>query len=991
MKLKNILFASAILIATVVTTVSAQTKLIEKVNRKGSELVIPYEKYVLSNGLTLLVHEDHSDPIVYVDVTYHVGSAREQEGRSGFAHFFEHMLFEGSEHIGKGEHFKILTAAGATLNGSTNTDRTNYWEIVPANYLETCMWLESDRMGYFIDSVTQAKFENQRSTVKNERGQRYDNVPYGVVREKIAAAMYPPSNPYSWLTIGYIEDLNRVDVNDLKKFFLRWYGPNNATLTVAGDVKVADVIKQAEKYFGSIPPCPDVKPQTIAPVVLDNDRYISYEDNIRAPQVNFTWAGVPSNHADEAPLDVLADVLAGGKASIFYQNFVKSEIAQSARASNNSQESVGEFSISVRAFPDKRLSQMDSMIRSSLAEFEKRGVTEDDLKKFKAGFESNMVNSLSSVQGKGGMLAAYQTYTGNPNYIVKDMARYNGVSKEDVMRVYNTYIKGKHAVVLSVYPKGKPNLAKPNSFKPMARNTNAEEGAEYKNLANRKAKTDFDRTKQPAPSGAVSVKVPDVWMLNYANGMKIIGSKSDEVPNVTIQVNVEAGHRYESKAQAGISSLLTSLMSESTTKHTAEEISEKLDMLGSTVNIQNNGQDVVLYISSLTKNLDATLAIAEEVFFHPRFDQKEFDRVKKQKLVAIANQVTQATTIANNVYSKLLYGKEHIMSISSLGTKETVEALTLDDLKKYYEEYFSPTVSNLVIVGDIAQEVVMPKLDFLKNWKGKTFRHNPEPTLPVIDKTRIYFVNKDKAPQSEIRIGYMAMPFDAVGEYYKSTIMNYILGGAFNSRINMNLREHKGWTYGARSSFSGNKFTGPYTANAGVRANATDSSVVEFMKEMRNYSKLGITEEELVFTKSSIGQADALKYETAGQKATFIKRLMDFNLEKNYVDKQNEILKGMTKHEIDELAMKRLPFSNMVILVVGDKTRCWEGLNKLGYEVIELDTDGNPLGKDTKRDALKPSDSKHEELIKDEPAKANTPANPKGEPIKTERRDIKPR
>jgi len=991
MKIKNILIAG-LCVAGSVAAVTAQTKLIEKVTRKGSELVIPYEKYVLSNGLTVVVHEDHSDPIVYVDVTYHVGSAREQEGRSGFAHFFEHMMFEGSEHVGKGKHFKILTEAGGTLNGSTTTDRTNYWEIVPSNQLETAMWLESDRMGFLLDSVTQEKFENQRSTVKNERGQNYDNRPYGVVRERISAAMYPPSNPYSWLTIGYIEDLNRVDVNDLKKFFLRWYGPNNATLTVSGDVNTADVIKKAEKYFGTIPPCPAVTPQTIAPVTIESDRYISYEDNVRAPQVSFNWPTVAQNTPDEAPLDVLADILTGGKSSIFYQNFVKSELAQMANGSNGTQESVGSFNITVRAFPGKRLSQMDSLVRSSLVEFEKRGVTDNDLKKYKAGFEANMVNSLSSVQGKGTMLAAFQTYTNNPNYITKQIADYNNVTKEDVMRVYNTYIKGKHAVILSVYPKGKPNVAKADNYTPPARNTNAVEGEQYKNLVNRKAKDDFDRKKQPAASGAVSVKVPDVWMLNYANGMKIIGSKSDEVPSATIQVYVEAGHRYENKNQSGISALLTSLMSESTTKHSAEEISEKLDLLGSSVDIQNNGQDVVLTVSSLTKNLDSTLAIAEEMFFHPKFDKAEFDRVKNQRMEAIANQVTQATTIANNVYSKLLYGNNHIMSTPVMGTKETVGALTLDDLKKYYQDNFSPSVSNIVIVGDITQEAVMPKLNFLKNWKGNAVKHNPEPATPTIDRAKIYFVNKDKAPQSEIRIGYMAMPYDAMGEYYRSTIMNYILGGAFNSHINMNLREEKGWTYGARSGFAGNKFVGSFTASAGVRGNATDSSVVEFMKEIRNYVKGGITDEELAFTKSSIGQADALKYETAGQKANFIKRLMDYNLDKNYVNKQNEILKAITKPEINALAKKHLPFDNMIILVVGDKAKSWDGLNKLGYEVVDLDTDGNPINKDGKKDgSATPSDKKADDVKKLEPAKTDAPANPKGTPIKNERRDIKQR
>jgi zinc protease len=943
MNVKIALLSAAILV-TGISNVVGQTKLIEKVSRKGNELVISYEKYKLANGLTVVVHEDHSDPIVYVDVTYHVGSAREQDGRSGFAHFFEHMMFQGSEHVGDEQHFKMVSEAGGTLNGTTNLDRTNYFEVLPSNQLETALWLESDRMGFLLDSVTQKKFEVQRATVKNERGQNYDNRPYGLAGEKSSAALYPTTHPYSWLTIGYIEDLNRVDVNDLKKFFMRWYGPNNATLTVSGDVTAEQVVKLAEKYFGPIVPGPEVKAQTFPAVVLDKDRYISYEDNIRAPMLEFRFPTVPARDNDEAAIDILADVLGGGKSSVFYQNFVKSEMALSASVEHPTAELAGSLEFSVRTFPGNSLAKMDSLVRYSLLEFEKRGVTNEDINKFKAGFETQKINSLSSVQGKGTMLASYQTFTGNPNYIVKEMEHYNKVTKEDVMRVYNKYIKNKYAVILSVCPKGKSNLAaKPDNYVPAVRNVNTPEAAEYKNLVYTKAKDNFDRNKKPAPGATPVVKAPVFWMQKFENGMKVIGTKSDEVPSTTIQLNIEAGHRYEKKDESGISQLLTALMNESTTKHSAEEIGEMLEKLGSSVTIGNNGQDVVLAVSSLTKNIDATLAIAEEMLFMPKFDTDEFERIKKQRLEAIANQVTQATTVANNVYAKLVYGSDHIMSIPSLGTKETVSALTLEDVKKYYAEHVSPSVSSLVIVGDISQETIVSKINFLKNWKGKSVVHPADLKVPAVDKTKIYFVNKDKAPQSEIRIGYMSMPYDATGEYYRSVIMNFTLGGNFNSRINLNLREAHGYTYGARSGFFGSEFVGPYTASAGVRGNATDSSVVEFLKEIKLFADKGINAEELAFTKSSMGQSEALKYETANQKAGFIKRIMDFDLDKAYTEKQNEILKAITKDEINALAKKNLPYDKMIILVVGDKSKVFDGLTKLGYEVVELDSDGNIL------------------------------------------------
>lgn len=423
--------------------------------------------------------------------------------------------------------------------------------------------------------------------------------------------------------------------------------------------------------------------------------------------------------------------------------------------------------------------------------------------------------------------------------------------------------------------------------------------------------------------------------------MNVIGARTTEIPSVTIQLDIEAGHRFEDKQKAGIAGLLASMMNEGTEKYTAEEIGQKLDRLGSSVSVFGGNEKITVYISSLTKNLDSTLAIANEMILHPRFDAKDFSRVKKQKLEAIANQVTQATTIANNVFAKLIYGENHLMGISSLGTKESVEGITLDDVKKYYSSAFSPSVSSLVIVGDIEKEPVMAKLSFLKNWKGNNVVHGPEPAIPSIEKTKIYLVNKEKAPQSEIRIGYMSMPYDATGDFYKATIMNYALGGAFNSRINLNLREQHGFTYGARANFSGGKFAGPYYASAGVRGNATDSSVVEFMKEIKNYADNGIKKEELSFTKNSIGQSEALKYETPSQKAGFMSRILEYNLPKDFVEKQNVILKNITESEINSYAKKLLPYDKMIILVVGDKAKIYDGLLKLGYEVVELDMDGN--------------------------------------------------
>ena len=948
-KIKLTLFAVSILAlqveAQVQKPVNTKTKLVEKVVRKGSELVIPYEKYVLPNGLTVIVHEDHSDPIVHVDVTYHVGSAREEVGKSGFAHFFEHMMFQGSDNVGDEAHFKIISQGGGTLNGSTNRDRTNYYQTLPSNQLEIALWLEADRMGFLLDAVTQKKFEIQRSTVKNERGQNYDNRPYGLVYEKASAALYPYGHPYSWTTIGYLEDLNRGNVQDLKNFFLRWYGPNNATLTVGGDVTPAQVVKLAEKYFGPIKSGPEVQNMKLPAPVLTKDRYISYEDNVRFPMLQMTFASVPRFHADEVALDLLAEILGGGKNSILYKNLVKSEKAVQANASNPCSELGGEFSITVLPFPTQTLADMEKLVREALLEFEKTGISEDALTRFKVSFETGEINNLASVAGKTSSLANYQTLTGNANYLPNDLKRTKAVTREDVMRVYKQYIKGKHSVILSVVPKGKAEtIAHADNFQTDPSGYIAPKD-QYSSLKYIKAKDTFDRSKQPASGDNPVIKVPPFWTDKAGNGIKVIGAKSDEVPRVTLLFSIKGGHKLEANypGKAGISALTASMLNEASQKYTSEEISSELNKLGSSISFYSATDRMNVSVQTLTKNLDATLTLLEERMLRPRFDQADFDRLKKQTLEGIASQSTEASVVASNVYNKLLYGEGNIMAIPEIGTTSSVGSIMLDDVKGFYRNNFSPSITDLVIVGDIGQKEMMNKLAFLSKWEAKQVKIPLDAKIATIDKTKIYLVNKDKAAQSEIRIGYIALPYDATGEYYRTYVMNYILGDAFNSRINLNLREDKGYTYGAGSYFSGSESAGPFTAYAGVRSDVSDSSVVEFIKEIKRYSEEGITDEELAFVKSAIGQSDALNYETAYQKASFLNNIIRYKLDAGFVEEQNEILKKITKEEINALAKKHLPVDKMNIVLIGDKALIKPGLVKLGYDVIELDADGKVL------------------------------------------------
>ena len=446
----------------------AQPVLVEKVEGDPDKLILNYEKWKLPNGLTLIVHEDHSDPIVSVVITYHVGSAREEIGKSGFAHFFEHMMFEATKNVGDKEHFRIVSEAGGNMNGNTERDRTNYYEIVPNNYLETALWLEADRMGFLLDSVTKAKFEIQRATVKNEKAQNFENQPYAMAFvEYINQILYPSGQPYSWPVIGYVDDLNRVTVDDLKSFFLRWYGPNNAVLSIAGDVNPKEVVTLVEKYFGSIQPCPDVPRIKSNVPLLATDQYTNYVDNAYFPLTLMVYPTVPHYHRDEPAVDLLAAMLGQGNNSILYKNFVKSEKAIEASANHGSSELSGEFGIVVGAYPafgfaeiGKEFNETEKQIKATIEEFEKTGITEDALQRVKTIMEAQIIDEATSVFGKSFAFASWQTFLNKPYNFSDELERYNKVTKEDILRVYTKYIKGKSAAVVNVYPKDPTSTSK---------------------------------------------------------------------------------------------------------------------------------------------------------------------------------------------------------------------------------------------------------------------------------------------------------------------------------------------------------------------------------------------------------------------------------------------------------------------------------------------------------------------------------------------------
>lgn len=943
-KLKN-WYAAAFLALCTPASVLAQAKLIEKVSSTPGTVTIPYEKYQLPNGLIVIIHEDHSDPIVHVDVTYHVGSAREQIGKSGFAHFFEHMMFQGSDNVADEQHFKIITEAGGTLNGTTNRDRTNYFETVPSNQLEKMLWLEADRMGFLLDAVTQKKFEVQRATVKNERGQRYDNSPYGLVSEVTSKNLYPYGHPYSWLTIGYIEDLNRVDVNDLKNFFLRWYGPNNAVLTVGGDVNTQDVLRLAEKYFGSIPRGPEVKSVKLPAPVIEKDRYISMSDNYaKLPMLRMVFPSVPQYSKDEPALDCLAEILGQGNNSILYKNLVKTQKAVNAQTYNSTTELSGEFTFSVTPFPGQKLADIEKAIREALKEFEQRGATDDEIAKFRNQQESQAIYSLESVSRKVSQLAAFQTFTGNANYIGQELKRYASVTKEDVMRVYNQYIKGKHAVIVSVLTKGQEdNKAGADNYTVSNKGYKAPDYG-YNGLKYNKAKDVFDRHAVPAAGSNPKVRMPKLWSADLPNNSDIIGTKEAEMPVVNISIEIKGGILTDAAHpdKQGLASLFATMMNEDTKDHTAESFTTELQKLGSQISVSAQMDHVEVRVKCLKKNLKATLTLLEERMLRPEFKAATFNARRNRSIENLKNAMNQPTFVAATVFEKLLYG-DNVMGWTSSGTEASLKAMELADIHDYYNRYWNFNDTKIVVVGDVEKDEIVSGLAFLNRLPNKEVTLPELPKAPKAKQTQIYFVDVPNAAQTEFRIGYVTgLKYDADGDYYRATVINYPLGGAFNSRINLHLREDKGWTYGARSNFEGDQYTGKFSFGAGIKANATDSALHDVMEILNEYKLKGLTEEELRFTQSSIGQSEARKYETGEQKLGFLSRLMTYNLSPEYPESQARVLASMKTTDANGFIRDVLPpMDRMCIVLVGDKAKLWDKLQALGYPIIELDRTGN--------------------------------------------------
>lgn len=900
---------------------------------------VDYEKFELDNGLDVVFHVDRSDPVVAVALTAHVGSAREKEGRTGFAHLFEHLLFLESENLGKGGLDKLSARVGGSgANGSTSRDRTNYFQTVPNDALEKMLWAEADKLGWFINTVTDPVLAKEKQVVKNEKRQSVDNRPYGHTSYVIDKNLYPADHPYNWQVIGSLDDLQAATLADVKEFFNRWYVPNNVTLVVSGDFDVEQAKEWVHKYFDEIPKGETVETmQPRAGVVTKNIR-LYHEDNFaRVPELTYTWPTVEQYHPDSYALDVLAQYLSSGKKAPFSQVLVEDKkLTSNVRMYNRTSELAGQYQLSVRAYSDKDLDEVAKAIEEAFAKFEVEGISEKDLSRIKAGQETSFYNGLSSVLGKGFQLAQYNIFANDPGFIKKDIERILAVSTADVKTVYEKYIKDKNFIATSFVPRGQKDLALANSEKAEVVEETIVQGAEETFDASIQAEyertpSSFDRTIEPAYGSAPEIQIPEVYEATLNNGIEIYGIENDEVPLVQINMVIDGGQLMEDMDKLGAANLMASIMTKGTANKTPEELEEAIDQLGARISVFAGKQSVRISANTLARNYDETLALMEEILLQPRWDENEFELAKQSTISQIRQQEANPNAIASNAYDILIYGKDDIRAQNTLGTIETVSNLTIDDLKAYYNANISPSVTRLHVVGDISENELVKSLSSLDSkWEAKEVKlpELSQPKAPT--ESQVYFYDVPGAKQSVLNIGYPAMP--ATDEdYYPATVMNYILGGGgFASQLTQELREGKGYTYGVRSGFSGNEYDGTFTISSGVRTNVTLEST-QLVKEILDNYGPGFTEKDLETTKGFLIKSNARAFETAGAKLNMLENISQFELPHDYVKDREAIVRGMTVEKIRQLSEKYLDENKMIWLVVGDAKTQLNRMKQLGF------------------------------------------------------------
>ena len=893
---------------------------------------IKYKEITLKNGLRVIMHEDHSTPIVAVNVWYHVGSKNEVTGRTGFAHLFEHMMFQGSKNY-DADYFTPLQEAGANINGSTTSDRTNYYEVVPSNFLELALFMEADRMGGLLDAMTQEKLNNQRDVVKNERRQRYDNQPYGTASERIGAIMFPKGHPYNWSVIGSLDDLSAASLEDVKGFFRQYYVPNNASLVIAGDFQPKQAKQWAEKYFGSIAKGAAITRPNPARPALDKEIRVTVEETVPLPRVYMVWHSVPQGDKDEAALDMLGSILSNGRGSRLQSNLVyEKKLAQTIGAFNGTREVAGTFQVTATASPKKTLDEIEKEINVEIERIQKTAPSADELSRSLNQVESGTIFGLQNILGKADALNSNATFFGKPDLFQKQLDEYRAVTPADVQRVANTYLT-KNRLIMSFVPVKSDTMAPKTSAaanKPTSVSDDKKKGA-------------TDSSKLPKAGADPKFNLPAIEKSKLSNGLEVWTVRQNELPIVSMNMVFKTGGTFEAAEKSGVSQITATLLDEGTKTRSALDIENQLQAIGASLNANSGWDSTGVSLSTLTKNLDQALDIYSDVIVNPTFPETELETVRRRALVGFLQRKSNPNAISNVVYDRVLYGKDHPYGRQLSGDETSIKNLSRNDLMSFYESTYRPNNAVLIVVGDVESKTLMPKLEkAFANWKPGTVSSGTLPTAQIRDKAGIYLVDKPNAAQSVVSIGQIGVSRDNP-DYFPLQVLNSTLGGSF-SRLDMNLRENKGYTYGARSNFTMRRGAGPFTASADVQTAVTKESVMEFIKEIKGIrGEIPITAQELESNKQRIIRGYPRGFETVGQISGQLSNLVVYGLPDSYFNEFISKVNAVTLGDVNRVANKYLTPDKLAIVIVGDRKAIEPGLKELGYDLQILDTEGNPV------------------------------------------------
>ena len=912
---------------------------------------IDYEKFQLANGLSVILHQDHSDPLVAMATVVHVGSNREKPGRTGFAHFFEHMSFTASENTPPGAHRLLIPTWGGQRNGGTSFDYTIYYGVVPKDAMEKLAWVASDILGFVINTVDEETLEGEIQVVKNEKRQRVDNQPYGHSYGIIQKALYPKGHPYSWSVIGDLEDLQAATISDVKEFYNEFYGPSNTTVVIAGNIDIDQTKEMVEKWFGEIKPSSsineDPKPQ---PTSLKKSKKLYYLDKFaKLPELRIVFPTIENYHPDSYALNTLGDLLSDGKNSPFYKEIVeKKKLAPSASASNYSSEIAGQFSIRVRSNPNVSLDDVYRSIKAALENFENDGIEDKDLLRIKAGQETAFYNGISTNLNKALQLGLYNEYAGDPGYIGQDIENILGVSKKDVQRVYNKYIKNKNAIYLSVVPQSQPGLVLSESEEAYIKEEKIVQGAEKQfKTKYGKSSTDFEKTpttydRSEPPLGELPlIQVPEVWRGKLSNGIKLYGIENNELPLVQFSMRIDGGQSLDADNKAGTSLMLGAMLKEGTKSKTPAEFEEAIDLLGSSISVSPDLEGLYVSGNTLAKNFDKTIALLTEMLTEPRWDEQAFGLVKNRRLTQIKQRKTNAQSVAFDALAKQLYGNNHPASIPIGGTESSVQSITMDDIKGYFKQNISPIVSHLHIAGNITQDNAERSLKILANtWNGNKVKIPKITIAKIPSKSKVFFIDIPDSKQSAISVGTLTVPGGSL-ELFKLSVVNNRLGGGMEARLMRTLRLEKGYTYGAGSFLRENTFQTPFYAYSQVRSNVTLESLEIFRDIINGYAK-SYNNEDLETTKNKLIKGNALRFERLASLINMLDTMSKYDYSNTDIQNEQEVLTSIGLDEARSIARLNFNANKMYFVIAGDAKTQLNRIEKLGYgKPIILDREGN--------------------------------------------------